>query len=147
MISPKLVIEALGAAAVGDEQEWSLSNEGAFDVLTKQEDAIETRKIYINNCDYLVRKIEYFGGDGRVAIIVELDKYKEISKNFFVPGVVRIGNLADGNKRSSVQITLSSVKSVNFTAKQRERLFVRPKPQGFKHIYKIVDGNIIEQPQ
>jgi hypothetical protein len=147
MISPKLVLEALGAAVVGDEQEWSLSNEGTFDVLTKQEDAIETRKIYINNCDYLVRKIEYFGGNSRVAILVELDKYKEISKNFFVPSVVRIVNLADGNKRSSVQITLSFVKSVNFTARQRERLFVRPQPQGFKHIYKIIDGNIIEQPK
>jgi hypothetical protein len=147
LISPKLVLESLGAAAVGDEQEWALSNEGAFDVLTKQDDGIETKKIYINNCDYLVRKIEYFGGNGRAAIIVELDKYKEISKNFFVPGVVRIVNLADGNKKNSAQITLSSVKSINFTAKQRGRLFVRPQPQGFKHIYKIVDGNIIEQSQ
>lgn len=147
MISPKLVLEALGAAAVGDDEGWSLSNEGAFDVLTKQEDGIETRKIYINNCDYLVRKIEYFGGDDRAAIIVELDKYKEISKNFFVPSVVRIVNRASGNKEDSVQITFSSVKSVNFTDKQRGRLFIRPQPQGFKHIYKIVDGNIVELPK
>jgi hypothetical protein len=167
MISPRLVLEALGVSAfadasvsakatpdrtadklaVEDEENWSLSNEGAFDVLTKQEDGIKTKKIYINNCDYLVRKIEYFDDDGQVAIAVESDKYKEISKNFFVPGVVKIVNYTGSNKGDSVQITLGSVKPTNFTDKQRKRLFVRPKPQGFKHIYKIVDGNIVELPK
>jgi hypothetical protein len=145
MISPRLVLEALGAGAVGDEGNWSLSKEGVFDVLTKREGSDETKKIYINNCDYLVRRIEYFNG-GRATVIVELDKYKEISKNFFVPGVVRIVNSAGGDKRDSVQITLSSVKPANFTDKQRKHLFIRPEPQGFKNIYKIVDGNIAEQP-
>jgi hypothetical protein len=145
MISPRLVLEALGVAAVGDGENWSLSNEGAFDILTKQEGITETAKIYINNCDYLVRKIEYFNGDGQAAIVMELDKYKEISKNFFVPGVVKIVNRAGRNKGDSVQITLSSVKPMDFTDKQRGRLFVRPQPQGFRHIYKIVDGNVIEQ--
>jgi hypothetical protein len=147
MISPRLVLEALGAAAVEDEKGWLLSNEGAFDVLTKKESGIETKKIYISTCDYLVRKIEYPGGDGRTAIIMELDKYKEISKNFFVPSIVKIVNRAGGNKGDSVQITLGSVKPMKFTNKQRERLFVRPQAQGFEHIYKIVDGKIIEQPK
>jgi hypothetical protein len=147
MISPKLVLEALGAVAKGDEEGWSLSKEGAFDVLTKKENGVVTKKIYINTCDYSVRKIEYFNGDGRAAIVMVLGKYKEISKNFFVPGVVKIVNRAGGNKGNSVQITLSSVKPTNFTDKQRRRLFVRPQPQGFEHIYKIVDGNTIEQPQ
>ena len=147
MISPKLVLEALGAAAAGDEEGWSLSKEGAFDVLTKQEGDIKTKKIYINNCDYLVRKIEYFDVNGQAAAVAELDKYKEISKNFFVPSIVKIVSRTDGNEEDSVQITLSSVKPANFTDKQRKRLFIRPQEQGVKHIYKIVDGNIIEQPQ
>jgi hypothetical protein len=143
MISPRLVLEALGAAAA-DEEGWSLSNEGAFDVLTKQEGGAETKKIYINNCDYLVRRIEYFDG-GRVAVVMELDKYNEISKNFFVPSVVKIINRTGGSKGDSVQITFGTVKAMEFTDKQRGRLFVRPQAQGFKHIYKIVDGNVIEQ--
>jgi hypothetical protein len=147
MISPRLVLEALGAAAVGDEEGWSLSKEGAFDVLTKQEGGAKTRKIYINNCDYLVRKIEYYRDDGRAAIVMELDKYKKISKVFSVPSVIKIINRTDSNKEDSVQITLGFVKPANFTGKQRGRLFVRPQPDGFKHIYKIVDGSIIEQPQ
>ncbi|MGA1980119.1 MAG: hypothetical protein ABSG99_06100, partial [Sedimentisphaerales bacterium] len=101
----------------------------------------------ISTCDYLVRKIEYFGDDGKASIVMELDKYKEISKNFFVPGVVKIVNRAGSNKGDSVQITLGFVKPANFTDKQRGRLFVRPQPQGFKNIYKIVDGNVIEQPK
>ncbi len=148
MISPRLVLEALGAAAVGDEEGWSLSKEGAFDVLTKRESGIEVKKIYINTCDYLVRRIEYFGGDdGRAIIVMELDKYEKISENFFVPGAVRIVNRAGGNKGDSVQITLGSIKPMELTDKQRGRLFVRPEAQGLKHIYKIVDGNVVEQPK
>jgi hypothetical protein len=147
MISPRLVLEALGAAAVADEEGWLLSNEGGFDVLTKQEGGIKTRKIYISTCDYLVREIEYLGGDGQAAIVMELDKYKKISGDFFVPSVIKIINRTDGGEGDSVQITLISVKPTNFTDKQRGRLFTRPQPQGFKHIYKIVDGNIVEQPK
>jgi hypothetical protein len=147
MISPRLVLEALGVMAAGDEENWSLSNEGAFDILTKQEGSIKTKKIYINTCDYLVRRIEYFDNEGRAAIIMELDKYKKVSGDFFVPGTIKIINCTDGSEENSAQITLSSVKSTNFTDNQRRRLFVRPQPQGFKHIYKIVDGNVIEQPQ
>ena len=167
MISPRLVLEALGISAfanasvfakatpdttadkpaVGDEGKWSLSNEGAFDVLTKQEGGAKTRKIYINNCDYLVRRVEYFDDDGRATVVTELDRYKELIKGFFVPTFIKIINRTDSNKEDSVQITLSSVKPANFTDKQRKRLFIRPEPQGFKHIYKIVDGNVIEQPQ
>jgi hypothetical protein len=116
-------------------------------VLTKQEGGTETKKIYINNCDYLVRRIEYFDGGGRAAIVMELNKYKKISKDFFVPGVIKIVNCTGSNKEDSVQITLSSVKPANFTDKQHKRLFIRPQEQGVKHIYKIVDGNIVEQPQ
>jgi hypothetical protein len=28
---------------------------------------------------------------------------------------------------------------------QRQRLFVRPKPHGFEHIYKTIDGTAVEQ--
>jgi hypothetical protein len=160
MISPRLVLEAFGIAAVGDIESWSLSKEGAFDVLTKQKGGIETKKIYINNgstgspsqaksrdCDYLVRRVEYFDDDGRATVVTELDKYKKISKDFSVPSVIKIINRTDSNKEDSVQITLSSVKPANFTDKQRKRLFIRPQEQGVKHIYKIVDSNIIEQPQ
>ncbi len=146
MVNPRLLLEALGIAAVGDVESWSLSNEGAFDVLTRRGGGVETKKIYINNCDYLVRRVEYFGDDGQATIVTELDKYKELIKDFFVPTFIKIINCTDGNEEDSVQITLSSIKPTNFTDKQRRRLFTRPQPRSFKHIYKIVDGDIFEQP-
>ncbi len=147
MISPKLVLEALGVVTVGDLKSWSLSNEVVFDVLTQQRGGTETKKIYIDTCDYLIRKIEYFGDDGKADIVMEVDKYRELVKGFFVPKFIRIINRTNGDKEDSVQITLGSMKPANFTDKQRGRLFVRPQPQGFAHIYRIVDGNIIEQPK
>jgi len=147
MINPRLILEALGVVAIEDIESWSLSNEGAFDILTKQEGSIKTRKIYINSCDYLARRIEYFDDDGQAAMVMELGKYKKLVKDFFVPTFIKIINCTDGNEGDSARITLSSVKSTNFTDKQRGRLFTRPQLQGFKHIYKIVDGDIIEQPR
>jgi hypothetical protein len=94
-----------------------------------------------------VRKIEYFDVNGQVTAVAELDKYKKVSKNFFVPSIVKIVNpMASGaGDCVSITIKLESIKPADFTEKQRNLIFTRLKPQGFRHIYKIVDGNVIEQ--
>ncbi len=149
MISPRTLLEALGIAQIGGEQNWSLSNEVTFDVLTKcNEQGIIVKKIYIfNSRDYPIKRIEHFDTNGQVAVVAELDKYKEVNNGFFVPTVIKMTNCARDNKGDSVEINLGSIKSANFTDKQRRRLFIRPQPQGFEHIYKIIDSDIIEQPQ
>lgn len=149
MLSPKIVLEALGIVEIGSEKNWSLSNLDHYDVLSKRnEQATIVKKIYIyNSRDYLVKRIEYFDADGQATVITELDKYKKALNDFFVPTFIKIINCADGNEEDSAQITLGSAKPTNFTDKQRSRLFTRPQPQGFKHIYKIVDNRIIEQLQ
>lgn len=146
MISPRLVLEALGSVTATAEEKWSLSKEGEFDVLTRQHDGVTTKKIYIGTSDYLIRRIEYFSGDGRVIIFMELSKYRKIAENFFVPGIVKIASGTEGDKGSSVKIILGFVKQVEFTDKQQRRLFVRPPAKDFKHVYKIIRGSIIEQP-
>jgi len=148
MINPKTLLEALGAVEIGGEKNWSLSTEGAFDILTKRDARGKTiEKVYIYNCDYRLSKIEYFDARGQAAVVAELDKYKEASEDFFVPCVIKITTLAENNKKNTVKITLASVKSAGFTKKQQERLFKRPKVQGFRHIYKVTGGRIVEQPQ
>ncbi|MBN1392326.1 MAG: hypothetical protein JW947_05925 [Sedimentisphaerales bacterium] len=147
LINPRLVLEALGTVAPEDQESWSLSEQDGFDVLTRQEGGVTAKKIYISTGDYLIRKIEYFGKDGKVVIIMELSKYRKISENFFVPGVVKIANGAQGSKEDSAQIIFGFVNPTKFTDKQQERLFVRPQPQGFKHVYKIIRGNVVEQPK
>lgn len=150
MFSPELIIEALGIAEVGGGENWSLSNEGVFDVLTKRDGrGVVIKKVYIFNCDHLVSKIEYFDTNGRAVAIMELGEYKEVSEWFSVPAAIKIINrMADGaGGLISITISLKSVKSAHFTEKALRRLFTRPEPRGFKHIYKIVDGKIIEQPR
>lgn len=146
VISPELVLEALGIVEVYGGKNWSLSKEGVFDVLTKRDGRAETQKIYIHSCNYLVRRIEYFEAGGEAVIFTELGKYREVSKGFFVPTLIKIVNRAQEKGENSVRITLESVKSVNFTEKQQRRLFTRRKPRGFKHVFRIVGEELVEQP-
>ena len=148
MIGPQILLEALGIVKVGDRQNWSLSNKGGFDVLVNRQGTTESKRIYIYNCDYLIRRIEYFDA-GLPAAVAEFDKYKEIGKGFFVPSVIKITNLSEDNGEDlvSIRLNLKSIKPASFTEKQRKRLFTRPQPKGFKHIYKIVESDMIEQSQ
>jgi len=41
---------------------------------------------------------------------------------------------------------LTSVKSMAFTNRLREHLFRLPEAKGFKHRYRVIGGNIIEEP-
>jgi len=148
MINPKLVLEAIGITEVSGEKKWFLSKEDAFDVLTKRNGHTESKKIYIEACDYLVGRIEYFDA-GRPVVVTELDEYEEVSEGFFVPAVIKIVKGTAEAIENSVSITLNlkSIKSANITEKQHNRLFTRPRPRRFKRIYKIVDGDMIEQQQ
>ena len=149
MIGPKTLLEALGIAQVGGEESWSLLKKGAFDILVERDDENKIiKKLYIYRCDYLIRRIEYYDVNGKVVIDVGLDRYKEVSEGFFVPSAVIINSFVEGNGENSVGITLTlrSIKAARFTERRSNLLFSRPPPRGFKHIYKIVDGEVIEQP-
>lgn len=137
-LNPKILLEALGIVKVEGGANWSLSNEGAFDVLTERNDeGAIIKRIYVHSCNYLVWRIEYFDVSGEVAAAAELYKYKEISRSFSVPAVIKIITRAEGKIEDSVSITLGSIKSTNFTEKQKNRLFTRPEPRGFKRVEKL----------
>ncbi|MHC4456367.1 MAG: hypothetical protein ACYS0I_04585 [Planctomycetota bacterium] len=95
IINPKILLEAFGIIVPGwhesDEENWDLSNEGVFDILTRynQQGQI-VQKVYIYCCDYRVRKIEYFDTNGEIVAITELDRYKSAGGGFSIPGVLRI---------------------------------------------------------
>lgn len=148
MIGPQILLEALGAVKAGAQQDWSLLNEEGFDVLVNRRGSTESRRIYIYNCDYLIRKIEYSEAGLPVAV-AELAEYTEISKDFFVPSVIKIANLPGNNREDlvSISLNLKTIKPATFTDRQRDRLFVRPEPKGFKHIYKIAGSSMVEQLQ
>jgi hypothetical protein len=147
-INPKLLLEALGILELDTGGNWALSSSGVFDVLTERQAAGITRKVYIYSCDHLVRRIEYCDTNGKILVVTELDGYKPVSQDFWVPSIINIVRHRQDGRSDSVSITLSSIKVVQLTQKQRSRLFYRPQPDGFKHIYKLDENcNMIEQPQ
>jgi len=148
MISPKTVLEALGIVAIGGDESWSLSNEGPFDVLTQRNrEGKITKKIYIYSCHYQTSKIEYYNTDGEVAIVADLYKYKEISEGFYAPRVIRLTTYAQDGRKDTFRFTLKSIKPYKFDREKQDIYFKRRPPKGFKHVYRIIDGSVIEQPQ
>lgn len=153
MISPRLVLEAFGIAAVDSNENgykiWTLSKNDSFDVLTRHDDKGGIiKKIYIYNCDYSVQKIEYFDVNGRAKVIVELNKYEQISDGFFVPMFIKITRCRESGRDSdSVTVKLTSVKPDSFNEKKRNLLFRPPEADGFKHVFINVNGKWIEQQQ
>ncbi len=145
IISPKTITEAFGIVGIGEQENWALNNENGLDVFTKRNrQNITEKKIYVNCCDYLIRKIDYFNSAGKIAISTELAKYKEIARNSFVPTIIKIRHFETDSK-NNITITLKSAKPAKFTEKMQKRLFVRPQPKGFEHIYKIINGEIIRE--
>jgi hypothetical protein len=149
MINPRVVLEALGIMMVDSNKTWSLSKEGPFDVLTRHSDnAGIIKKIYIYNCDYSVRKIQYFDIDENPELVVELYKYKKVVEDFFAPRIIRISRHSENiEDQAKISLSLTSIKPTSISAKQRDVLFNHPEPKGFKHLFVNIDGKWIEQRQ
>jgi len=149
MLNPRTLLEALGIWEVDTQQDWSLSNEGAFDILSKREHGVITKKIYVYSCDYRVRRIEFFDSKGRPVAGAELDKYEEVSDGFFVPSVIEVTSQGQKTEDSfCITINLQSIKPAEITEQRRAALFRRQdNPRGFKHVRQIVGGKWIEEPQ
>jgi hypothetical protein len=145
LINPKTLLEALGITRIDIGADWSLSNEGPFDILTQRRKGKVVKKIYIYCCDYSIRKIEYFNADGKVIARVELQEYKEVTDNFSVPSLIEVTTYGSDKKEDSFSITfnLKSIQPREITARQNE-LFERPPSKGYKNLYKLENGSWIE---
>jgi hypothetical protein len=146
-INPRTLLEALGIGEIDTDQDWSLSNKGPYDILTKRERGATTKKIYIFNCDYRVRKIEFFGSDGQVAAVAELDKYEQVSEGFFVPTLIKATTYSQGDREKPFTFTLElrRIRPTEIKEQQRNYLFTRRPAEGFKNVGRIVNGEWIDE--
>ena len=149
VINPRTLLESLGIGGVETKQDWSLSNEGPYDIIAKREQDVVIKKIYVYSCDYRVRQIEFFDRDGKAVACAELDKYKKVSDGFFIPSLIKVTTYAQEAGESSLSITLDlkSIKPATITEPRRNVLFKLPKPRGFKNVYRIVNGKWFKQDQ
>jgi len=144
MVNPKTMIEALGIAEIDVDANWSLTNEGPYDILTKKENGVIKKKIYIYSCDYKVHKIEYFDRYGKAIAIAKLDKYQEVSPGFSIPFEIAINSLSENIEDTfNVEIKLESIGPAS--ENRANYKVVRPKTPSLNHIYRIIDGQPIEQ--
>lgn len=145
-LSPQVLLESLGIIGAETQENWSLSNEDGFDVLTEEDsEGGIIKKVHVYSCDRRVREIEYFDGGDRIAA-VELNKYKEVVGNVLVPGVIKIVSFNSDGTEDSFTFTLGSVKFKEFTDGQKKIFFDRTEPRGFKNRFEIVNGEIIQHP-
>jgi len=149
VIDPRTLLESLGIGEVETQQDWSLSNEGTYDIISKRQQGVVIKKIYVHSCDYRVRRIEFFNRDGHVVAGAELDKYKEVSDGFFIPSLIKVTTYAQDTGESSFSITLElkSIKPATINEPRRNVLFKLPKPRGFTNVYRIVNGKWFKQAQ
>ena len=139
-INPKMLLDAIGITDIGGEQNWSLSNQAGFSVLTgKDEQNSIIKKIYVSGCTFLISKIEYLDTNSGAAVVVEVNNYEKVSNNFSVPTSIKISRQPEDKSEGWVSTTLDlkSVRRANLTEEQQRLLFTRPEPEGFKHVYKI----------
>jgi hypothetical protein len=91
------------------------------------------KKVYLDRCDKLARKIEYFDCGRTESVVVELDKYKKIAEgNFLFPHKLVYRHMHGKDCTDSMEIKLKSVKSWRSQPQQIRALFSRPDPNSFK---------------
>ena len=147
IVNPRTLLEALGMSEIDAQQDWSLSNEGAFDILTKRQRGVVTKKIHIYSCEYRVSKVEFFDAEGQVAAYAELNSYQEVSEGFFVPAFIKVTTFTRDAARKPVNVTLK-LKSIQASKEWPDVIFKRPPPKGkFKNVGVIINGKWVEQPQ
>jgi hypothetical protein len=145
--SPMVVLEAFGSADIR-QGGWTLSRDGNFDLLVLHNDrAVIIQKIYIEPCDYVVKRIERFDESGEIYLKAEFADYENTAEGVLTPSRIKIVAVSENGNEDSAEISLSSIKTAELSVQQRQRLFVRPAPRGFNHIYLIVDGKALEQGQ
>ncbi len=143
-LNSSALLEAFGSVDFQNGN-WSLTQSSNFDVLIMtDEQGTILKRVYIDSCDYLVSKIEYLDSAGRFGR-AEFADYEIVDENFSVPRSIKVIMSTNDAGENSVLITLASVKLAQFSQQQRNRLFVRPQPRGFAHIYTIINGKVIEQ--
>jgi hypothetical protein len=146
-VSPRVVLEAFGSVDMS-RGDWMLSRDGGLDLLILRNDrGIIIQKIYIESCDYVVTKIERFDESGDIYLKAEFAGYEKTAEGFLTLSRIKIVAVSEEGGEDFADISLSSVKTTELSGQQRQRLFVRPLPRGFDHIYRVIDGKPIEQGQ
>jgi hypothetical protein len=139
LINPYNVIEALGMVDV--KTDWELSYQNGYDILTlSRDDGTPLKSVYMDACDYLVSRIEYFDNEGLLKASAALSDYTVGEDGLAVPQSIEVTQYQFGIREGSVEIQLKHVRPFSPNEEQRRLLFKRPEREGFEHMYRLNDA-------
>ncbi len=151
MVGPKVVLEAFGIIQrdeLSSESQWSLKNEGPYDILTLQAaDGRLVKRVYIYACDYLVQKIEYFDTEGELVAVAELGDYESVAEGFDVPTKIYVRAIAEEGREDEMEIKLYDPKVKELSEKAKQMVFNRnPREmERYDSVYRYEDGSWIAE--
>lgn len=135
LINPYTVTDAFGAPEV--TRDWKLEYKGGYDVLTRyRENKKLSKRIYVDTCDYRIRRIEYYDSEGYLLAAARLSNYTT-TLDVVIPSEIEVSSYRLGIKEYEVDITLNHAGSWKPSDRQRQDLFVRPDRDGFGHMYRL----------
>ena len=137
---PDTLLEALGI--IETDAEWVLSSDAVFDVLTaKSESGKPSKKLFINRCDYTVKRLEYFDNSGAPIAEVVLEDYTDGKDGIIVPKEIEVTSYDGGVRAAVIKVVLRNVKLFEPSEKQlKGKLFERPDEKGFEQVYKLEEN-------
>ncbi len=144
LLSPKVLLAALGVIEAEDDELWTFTPDKSGDVLVLHDaEGRPVRKVYVDNCQYRIGSIEYFNREQELTVTLELGDYQNIG-GMFVPAAIKIINHNYDGTEDTFEIRLKSVKPAD---RIKEGVFVRPDTKGFKEIHQIIGGRVIKLSQ
>lgn len=136
LINPYNVTEALGTVDVSSD--WQLSYCNGDDILILlTDDGRLVKRVFVDACDYLVKRIEYFDSEGLLKAAADLSDYTAGEQGLIVPSTIEVTQYQYGIPEGSVEIRLKHIRPFIPTEKQKRLLFQRPERDGFEHLYRL----------
>jgi hypothetical protein len=137
-LNPAVLLECCGMYDL--EGPWSLSREPGWDVLTRNDASGKPEKrLYVGTCDRRIGRIEYLN-EGKVDLSIVLQDYPDPGKGPCVPATITIEGI-DPDSQASAILTLQNLDIFEPTEAQlKGKLFARPQPQGYDHVYELSDS-------
>lgn len=141
ILSPSVLLQALGVVEARDDQVWYFSPDKSGDVLTLYNaDGRIVKKVHIENCQYRISSIEYFDLQQELSTTLKLGDYKSVN-GMYVPAEIAIINHNYDGTEDTFEIKLKSVKPAD---KIKNSVFERPDTKGFEEITRMIGGRIIK---
>lgn len=102
------------------------------------------KKVYVERCNYLARRIEYRSPSGRVLTVAEVGDYTKVG-GMKVPTSVVIRHYVDGEEKRGIDIDFNNIVSFEPSRKQLDELFDLPDTAGFDELYRLdEDCDLVE---